>query len=56
MAQRTKISEVLEQDKMDPALQQDLKLALEIRDFAIIKLGLPDNGSYTQFVQTGRRA
>ena len=56
MAQRTKISEVLEQDKMDPALQQDLKLALEIRDFAIDQLGLPDNGSYTQFVQTGRRA
>ena len=56
MTQRTEISEILAEDKMDPALQQDLKLAMEIRSFAIDQLGLPNNGSYTEFVQTGRRA
>jgi predicted aminopeptidase len=56
MTQRTEINEVLAEEKMDPALQQDLNLAMEIRDFAINQLGLPDNDSYTQFVQTGRRA
>ncbi len=56
MTQRTGISEVLAEGKIDPALQQDLKLALEIRDFAINQLALPDNDSYTEFVQTGRQA
>jgi predicted aminopeptidase len=56
MTQRANISEVLAEGKLNPALQQDLKLALEIRDFAINQLGLPDNGSYTEFVRTGRQA
>ena len=56
MTQRADISEVLAEGKIDPALQQDLQLAMEIRDFAINQLGLPDNGSYTEFVQTGRHA
>jgi predicted aminopeptidase len=56
MTQRTEISEVLADEKTDPALKQDLELAREIRDFAINQLGLPDNGSYTEFVQTGRHA
>ena len=56
MTQRSDISEVLAEGKIDPALQQDLHLAMEIRDFAINQLGLPDNGSYTEFVQTGRHA
>jgi len=56
MTQRTDISEILAEDKLDPALQQALQLALEIRRFATDRLGLPDNDSYTQFVQTGRPA
>ncbi len=56
MNQRVEISEVLAEGKMDPALQRDLKLAMEIRDFAIDQLGLPENDSYTEFVQTGRHA
>ena len=56
MNQRTDISEVLADEKTDPALKQDLELAVEIRDFAINQLGLPDNGSYTEFVRTGRDA
>jgi predicted aminopeptidase len=31
-------------------------LSTEIRAFAVTRLRLPDNGSYTQFVQTGRDA
>jgi predicted aminopeptidase len=53
---RTEIDEILADNRTDPALQQELKLAMEIRQFAINQLGLPDNGSYTQFVHTGRQA
>jgi predicted aminopeptidase len=53
---RTDIDEILADNKADPALQQKLKLAMEIRGFAINQLGLPDNGSYTRFVRTGRAA
>ena len=56
MDKRMEISEILKDDKTDPGLKQDLKLAMDIRDFAIDRLGLPDNDSYTQFVQTGRHA
>jgi len=56
MKQRTEIGEILAEEKIDHALRQDLKLAMEIRRFAIDRLGLPDNGSYTEFVQTGRHA
>ena len=56
MTQRRDISEILVENSVDPALQQDLKLTLEIRSFAINQLGLPNNGSYTQFVQTQRHA
>jgi len=56
MTQQTEISEILAENKVDPALLQDLQLAVEIREFAIDRLGLPDNGSYTKFTQTGRRA
>ena len=53
---RTEVDEILADNKTDPALKQKLKLAMEIRNFAIEQLGLPDNGSYTEFVQTGRPA
>jgi len=56
MTQRRDISEILVENSVEPALQQDLKLTLEIRSFAIDQLGLPNNGSYTQFVQTQRHA
>jgi hypothetical protein len=56
MTQRTEISAVLAENKADPALLQDLQLAVEIREFAIDQLGLPNNGSYTKFARTGRHA
>jgi len=56
MTQQTDISEILAENKVAPELLQDLQLAVEIREFAIDHLSLPDNGSYTKFTQTGRRA
>jgi predicted aminopeptidase len=40
----------------DPELVRRLQLAADIRSFAVERLGLPDNGSYTRFVRTGREA
>jgi predicted aminopeptidase len=39
-----------------PETQRELRLSLEIRDFAVARLGLPDNGSYSRYVETGREA
>ena len=40
----------------DPELVRHLQVAADIRSFAVERLGLPDNGSYTKFVRTGREA
>jgi predicted aminopeptidase len=64
MRQREPVAEVLASDAADPGpgvdadpgLRQKLVLAQEIRAFGVSRLGLPDNGSYTQFVRTGRDA
>lgn len=53
---RQDVREVLEKESTDPGLARELQLALEIRDFAVTDLGLPDNDSYTQFVETDREA
>lgn len=39
---------------VDGALKQKLLKVKQIRDFAISELGLPDNGSYTQYADIGR--
>jgi len=56
MRQTTDINQILASGLSDQELERDLQLALEIRSFATDQLGLPDNGSYTGFVQTGQRA
>ena len=64
MRQREPVAQLLAADAagagraapIDPELRQKLELAREIRAFGVSQLGLPDNGSYTQFVQTGRDA
>lgn len=64
MRQRQPVSEVLDSDPAGPGLEaeidlgfrQKLVLSQEIRAFGVSRLGLPDNGSYTQFVRTGRDA
>jgi predicted aminopeptidase len=58
MRQREPVSKLLAEDGagLDPELRQKLELTREIRAFGVARLGLPDNGSYTQFVHTGRDA
>ena len=56
MQQRQDVADILSAGQADPALRGQLELATELRQFAFRELGLPDNGSYTQFVRTGRDA
>lgn len=56
MRDRKEIAEILAEPGTDPNLARQLQLALEIRQFAIDELNLPDSGSYTKFVATGRDA
>ncbi len=56
MRQREKITDVLSADQTDAELRRELRLALEIREFATLQLGLPANGSFSRFARTGRRA
>jgi predicted aminopeptidase len=44
----------LDEITADPALQQRLKSAASIRDFASRELKLPDNGSYRSYADLGR--
>jgi predicted aminopeptidase len=56
MKQRKDVAAILEEGTDDPELARELALSMEIREFAVSELHLPDNGSYTRFVQTGRDA
>jgi predicted aminopeptidase len=44
----------LEEVAADPALQERLRTAASIRDFATRELNLPDNGSYRSYADLGR--
>lgn len=56
MRKRQDVGELLAAADTGDGLKQQLLLAREIRRFAIDRLGLPDNGSYQQYVETGREA
>jgi predicted aminopeptidase len=58
MRQREPVAKLLAGDEAgsEPGLRQKLELTREIRAFAVTRLGLPDNDSYTQLVVTGRDA
>ena len=56
MREREPIADILTSGGTDPQLAEKLLRAREIRAFATDRLGLPDNGSYSQFVSTGRDA
>jgi len=56
MNKRQDIDTILEADSIDPELARELELSVEIREFAVTQLYLPDNDSYTQFVRTGQDA
>jgi predicted aminopeptidase len=56
LSRREDIADLLVKPETDPKLAERLRLALEIRDFAISELGLPDSPSYTQYADLGRPA
>ncbi len=46
--------ELLEEPTLAPTLKAKLERVLEIRDFAVKELKLPDNGSYRRYADIGR--
>ena len=56
MRKRENVNTILSRPETDQELRRQLELAREIRSFATEQLGLPQNDSYTSFVQTGQSA
>jgi predicted aminopeptidase len=56
MRKRQDVASVLADGSTGPELRRQLLLSGEIRQFAVSRLHLPDNGSYQNFVETGREA
>jgi predicted aminopeptidase len=54
LARRQSISRLLQDDTQTPQLRDKLETAVRIRRFATTVLKLPDNGSYTSYVQLDR--
>lgn len=54
LAKSQPIGDLIEDPGTDLELKRKLKLVLESRDFAIHKLGLPDNGSYLTYADLQR--
>ncbi len=54
MDKRIDIGELLADGKLGPGLRERLLLVREIRRFSIERLGLPDNGSYSGYVELDR--
>lgn len=51
---REPIAPMLTDPAVDPRLQQRLRQVLEARDWAVLALGLPDNGSYRSYADLHR--
>jgi predicted aminopeptidase len=51
MRARVPVDEVLADPATPEALRERLRVAQAAREFAVAELGLPDNGSYTRYVQ-----
>lgn len=56
MSKRVPIEQVIADPATPEAVRERLRVALAARAFAIAELGLPDNGSYTRYVQLDRTA
>ncbi|MGF1645189.1 MAG: aminopeptidase [Thiotrichales bacterium] len=54
MSRRVAIDEWVRREDLDADRRQQLIAALEIRDYASRRLGLPENGSYQSYVELGR--
>jgi predicted aminopeptidase len=56
MKQREDVQALLASGELEPGLDADLRLALDLRSFAERELSLEAGGSYRQFVNTGQQA
>lgn len=56
LSKREDIADLLADPGTDARLAERLRLALDIRDFAVAELGLPDSPSYTVYADLGRPA
>jgi predicted aminopeptidase len=56
LLERRSIERMLAKGDLDPRLRSRLELVLDIRNFAVTELELPDNGSYRSYVDVGRPA
>lgn len=56
MRARQPIKEILADEDADPELQEKLQTLVDARAFAAAELLLPDNDSYSTYVETGRSA
>ncbi len=54
LTKRTSIERLLADPDTDVVLRQQLETVMQIRQFAINELGLPDNRSYTTYADLGR--
>jgi predicted aminopeptidase len=54
MSRAQPVADLLENPATDEGLRERLRIALEIREFASRELALPDNDSYTRYVDVGR--
>jgi predicted aminopeptidase len=54
LRQRIPITDVISEADVDPAVRAELELVLELREFAVRHLALPENDSYTSYVDLGR--
>lgn len=56
MRARQPLEQVLADEATSPELRAKLQTLVDARNFAVTELGLPDNDSYSTFVETGRTA
>jgi predicted aminopeptidase len=56
MRARQPIKEILADENTEPELREKLQTLVDARTFAAVELLLPDNDSYSTYVQTGRSA
>jgi len=54
MAKREPIAKVVARSSTPPAVRTQLERVLQIREFAVRELALPDNGSYRSYADLGR--
>lgn len=54
LGKRTPIEAVIANSQTSPQTRDALREVLEIRQFAVAELGLPENGSYATYVDIGR--